>query len=163
MDMKELHKALEEQMNFELYSGYIYKQMEAYCEAEDFPGVAHWLNVQAVEEYEHAWKFYEFLHDMDERPEWDAIPKPANDYSSLLDVFEKALEHEKEVTARIHKLVDQAREVDCKRTLSFLQWFVDEQLEEEVTFSDIVSKFERVGNDINGLFFMDAQMAKRQD
>ena len=161
MDMKELHKALEEQMNFELYSGYIYKQMEAYAEAEEYKGVAHWLNKQAVEEYEHAWKFYEFLNDMGERPEWDAIPKPMSDFSSLLDVFEKALDHEKEVTARIHKLVDQAKEVDCKRTLSFLQWFVDEQLEEEVSFGEIVTKLERVNNNVQGLYMLDGHMAKR--
>ncbi len=163
MDMKDLHKALEEQMNFELYSGYIYKQMEAYAEAEEFKGFAHWLNVQAVEEYEHAWKFYEFLNDMGERPEWDAMPKPMSDFSSLLDVFQKALEHEKEVTARIHALVDQAREVDCKRTLSFLQWFVDEQLEEEVSFGEVVTKLERIEDKIHGLYMMDAQMGKRQE
>ncbi|NLK58214.1 MAG: ferritin [Tissierellia bacterium] len=162
MDMKDLHKALEEQMNFELYSGYIYKQMEAYAEAEDYPGFAHWLNVQAVEEYEHAWKFYTFLNDMGERPEWDAIPKPESNYSSLLDVFQKALDHEYEVTARIHKLVEQAREVDCKRSLSFLQWFVDEQLEEEVSFGEVVTKLERVDNHVQGLYMMDAQMAKRE-
>ena len=161
MVMKELHKALEDQMNFELYSGYIYKQMEAYAEAEEYKGVAHWLNKQAVEEYEHAWKFYEFLNDMGERPEWDAIPKPMSDFSSLLDVFEKALDHEKEVTARIHKLVDQAKEVDCKRTLSFLQWFVDEQLEEEVSFGEIVTKLERVNNNVQGLYMLDGHMAKR--
>lgn len=161
MDMKALHKKLNDQMNFELYSGYIYMQMAAYTESEEYAGFTHWLTKQAHEEYEHAMRFWQFLSDMGERPEWDAIPKPETNYKSLLDVFEKALDHEKEVTARIHELFDDALKADCKRTRSFLKWFVDEQLEEEVSFGEVVTKLERVGDKPMGLYMLDSQMAKR--
>lgn len=157
-----LIQALNDQMNFELYSGYIYKQMAAYADQQEYDGFGHWLEVQYQEEYSHAMKFYTLLNDFGEYAEWDAMPKPDSNFESLLDVFQKALDHEKEVTRRIHELVDIAREVDCKQTESFLQWFVDEQLEEEVTFGGIVTKLERVSDSVQGLYILDAQMARRE-
>lgn len=162
LEKDKLLQALNEQMNFEFYSGYIYKQMSAFADKEEYAGFAHWLEVQWREEYEHAMKFYTFINDLGGYAKWDAVPTPNAEYKDLLDVFKQAFAHEEEVSARIHKLVDLAREVDCKRTLSFLQWFVDEQLEEEVTFGGIVTKLERVDNHVQGLYMLDAQMGRRE-
>lgn len=162
MTREKVVQALNDQMNFEFYSGYIYKQMSAYAEKEEYSGFAHWLEVQWKEEYEHAMKFYTFLNDIGEYAQWDAVPKPDMEFTSILDVFQKALDHEKEVTRRIHELVDLVREAGCKRGESFLQWFVDEQLEEEVHFGGIVTKLERVSGSSNALYMLDAQMARRE-
>lgn len=156
-----LMQALNEQMNFELYSGYIYLQMASYADVEDYDGFANWLVHQAHEEYEHAMKFREFILDMGGNPEWDAMEKPENNYGSLLEIFKAAFEHEKLVSSKIHDLVDLAREEKCKRTESFLQWFVDEQLEEEVSTEAIVTKLERVQNSIQGLYMLNAQLNQR--
>lgn len=154
-------QALNEQMNFELYSGYIYLQMASYADVEDYDGFANWLIHQAHEEYEHAMKFRTFILDMGGEPEWEAMEKPKAKYESLLEIFKAAYDHEVEVSSRIHKLVDLSREEDCKRSLSFLQWFVDEQLEEEVSTQEIVTKLERVQNSVPGLYMLNAQLNQR--
>lgn len=161
MASEKLLKGLNDQFNFELLSGYYYVAMAAYCSAENMNGFAHFLNEQAKEEYEHAMKFYEFINDMDGRVMTQAMPEPKNDYSSFLEVFETALDHEKLVTSRIYELLDLAKEENDYPTIHFLQWFVEEQLEEENSMKDIIFALQGIKDGFTGLYLLDKELAKR--
>ncbi|WP_409227808.1 ferritin [Gudongella sp. SC589] len=158
---EKLLKALNDQYNFEMLSGYYYLAMASYCESENMKGMAHFLVEQAKEEYEHAMKFYDFINDMDGRVKMQAIPEPKNDYSSFLEVFETALEHEKKVTGRIYDLLKLAEEEKSYPTVQFLQWFVSEQLEEENSMKDIIFKLEGVQKHFHGLMMVDRELGSR--
>ncbi|MDR7871493.1 MAG: ferritin [Tissierellaceae bacterium] len=161
MASEKLLKALNDQFNFELLSGYYYVAMAAYCSAENMNGFAHFLNEQAKEEYEHAMKFYSFINEIDGRVMAQAMEEPKNDYTSFLEVFEKALEHEKLVTSRINDILDLAKEENHYPTIHFLQWFVEEQLEEENSMKDIIFALEGINNNFTGLYLLDKELAKR--
>lgn len=161
MASEKLIKELNNQFNFELLSGYYYMGMASYCSDENMNGFAHFFIEQAKEEYEHAMKFYEFIYDIDGRVRTQAIPEPKNDFDSFLDVFEGALGHEKEVTKRINNLVEIATDEKSYPTVQFLQWFVEEQLEEEATMKDIIFKLEKMENHPQGLFMLDSQLGSR--
>jgi len=155
---KELVKSLNSQMNFELYSSYIYLSMASYLKSLDLNGFANWMDIQVKEELAHVDRFYEFLHDRGENVEFDAIPKPQHKWDSPLAVFEHALEHEKIVTKRINDLVDQAAKVSDHATLNFLQWFVGEQVEEEANVISVVQQIKLVGD---SLFLLDRELGQR--
>lgn len=161
MASEKLLKELNDQFNFELLSGYYYLSMAAYCSSENMNGFAHFLIEQAKEEYSHAMKFYSFINDMDGVVKTQAMPEPKNDYTSFLEVFEAGLHHEKLVTARIYKLIDLAKEENCHATINFLQWFVEEQLEEENTMKDIIFNLKRINDNFNGLYQLDKGLGKR--
>lgn len=161
MASEKLLKALNDQFNFELLSGYYYIAMAAYCSEENMNGFAHFLNEQAKEEYEHAMKFYEFINEIDGRVMAQAMPEPKNDYTSFLEVFEAALSHEKLVTSRIYELLDLAKEENNYPTIHFLQWFVEEQLEEENSMKDIIFALEGINGSFNGLYLLDKELGKR--
>ena len=158
---EKLMKALNDQYNFEMLSGYYYLAMASYCESENMKGMGHFLVEQAKEEYEHAMKFYEFINDMDGRVTMQAIPEPKNEYSSFLEVFETALEHEQKVTARIYDILKLADEEKSYPTIQFLQWFVEEQLEEENSMKDIIFKLEGVKDHFHGLMMVDRELGAR--
>ena len=158
---EKLMKALNDQFNYEMLSGYYYVGMAAYCEFENMKGMAHFLNEQAKEEYEHAMKFYDFINDMGGRVTVQAMPEPKNDYSSFLEVFETALHHEKSVTTRIYDLLDMAKEENNYPTIGFLQWFVEEQLEEENSMEDIIFKLKGVKDHFHGLMMVDRELGAR--
>lgn len=159
--MKNLFEGLNEQFNFEISSGYIYLAMSAYCKDRGMDGFAHFFKKQADEEFEHATKFYNFLFDTDNKPVYDTIEKPQEDYKSFLEVFESALEHEKEVTRRITDLYKQAVKEEEYRVTSFLKWFIDEQVEEEDNFRGLIEKIERAGESWAALYMFDSQLAQR--
>lgn len=161
MASERLLKELNDQFNFELLSGYYYLAMSAYCKAENMNGFSHFLVEQAKEEYSHAMKFYSFINDMDGKVETQAIPQPKNDFSSFLEVFETALHHEKLVTSRIYNLLDLAKEENCYATIEFLQWFVEEQLEEENSMKDIIFVLENIGSSFQGLYLFDKELGQR--
>ncbi len=163
MASKELKEALVEQMNFEMESGYLYLGMAAYFAAEDLEGFEHWLTKQAEEEYDHARRFIDFIQDIDGEIKYTGMPEVPSEYDSFLEVFEKALEHEKEVTRRIYKLKEMAEEEKCYDTLQFLEWFIEEQREEENNFKPIVTRLERIKNHWQGLYALNAQMARREE
>ncbi|WP_332650119.1 ferritin [Lysinibacillus sp. 54212] len=158
---EKLHKALNEQMNYEFYSAHAYLAMAAYCTDESYDGFANFFLVQAEEERFHAMKFYNFLSDLGYRTTIDGFHSPENDFSSLLDAFEKALQHEKEVTRRIYNLADIALDEREHATMAFLKWFIDEQVEEESTFDTLIAKIKRIENDSNAIFMLDAELAQR--
>ena len=161
MASEKLLGALNDQFNFELLSGYYYLAMAAYCSSENWNGMAHFLEEQAKEEYEHAMKFYSFINDMDGRVLAQAMEEPKNDYNSLLEVFEAALHHEQLVTSKIYNLLDIAKEEKCYATDSFLQWFVEEQLEEENSMKDIIFALEGIDEKFQGLYLLDKELGRR--
>ncbi|QQY79353.1 ferritin [Keratinibaculum paraultunense] len=161
MASEKLLKELNDQFNFELESGYIYMAMASYCAEQNLDGFANFFIVQAQEEYVHAMKFFDFINDLDGRVTMKGIKEPLNEYESLVHVFETALNHEKLVTSRINKLVDLAKEENDYTTISFLQWFVDEQLEEENSMKDILIKLDRMGDNFQGIYMLDKKLGER--
>ncbi len=155
---KKLVASLNSQLNFELYSAYIYVSMASYLKSLDLNGFANWMNIQVQEELAHVTKFYTFLHDRGENVEFDAIPKPQHDWKSPLEVFEHALKHEKIVTKRINALTDQAGKFSDHATLNFLQWFVGEQVEEEANVVSVIRQIKLVGD---SLFLLDRELGQR--
>lgn len=158
---EKLAKALNDQMNFEYLSAHYYLAMAAYFEDQDLSGFGHFFIVQAEEERFHAMKFYNFINEMDERATIQAISEPENEFKSYIDVFETALAHEKEVTKRIYNLMDIATEEKEHATISFLKWFIDEQVEEEASMKNIIKKLQRMGNDNHAIYTLDQELAQR--
>lgn len=157
-----MEKALNEQINKELYSAYYYMAMAAYFESENLEGMANFMKVQAQEEVAHAQKFFGYINEQGGRVVLDAIDKPRTDYDSALQIFELGLEHEKYVTSRINNLVDLALEEKDHATKAFLDWFITEQVEEEATMDSIVNKIKIAGTTGHGLLMIDAQLGQRQ-
>jgi ferritin len=153
--------ALNEQINMEFRSSYIYLAMSAYCKHVNFHGFSRWLEVQSQEEYIHAMKLYNFLTARGCRADLREIPKPKSDYASILNVFQVALDHEKAVSARIDALYELAFREKAFAALVELQWFITEQVEEEQTFRDVVSKLELTKDDPTALIDLDAALGGR--
>ena len=161
MFSKKLLDAMNEQMKNEFASAYIYLAMAGYFQAEDLPGIANWMRVQAMEELTHGEKFFHFICDAAGRTDLRAIDMPQNSYKSPLDCFKAGLKHENFVTASINNLVNLARKDNNYAAEIFLQWFVTEQVEEEANFSLIIKKLERIGEDGNGLLRLDEELGQR--
>ena len=158
---EKLLEMLNEQVDCELQSAYEYKAMQIYADDEEFEGFAHWFGHQVREEIEHAEKMTKFLQEVGFKPVYKAIEAPNTDFADLLDVTKQALDHEKEVTIRIHEIAKAAREEGDERVISFIQGFVDEQVEEEDTFGKLVTRLERINGNYGGLYILDGQLAHR--
>jgi ferritin len=158
---EKLHKTLNEQMNYEFYSAHAYLAMAAYCSDEGLDGFANFFLVQADEERFHAMKFYNFINALGKRATIKGFDSPNNNFSSLLDVYEKALKQEKEVTNRIYHLSDIALDEREHATIMFLKWFIEEQVEEEDLFDSIIQKLKRIQDDSNAIFMLDTEFSKR--
>jgi len=157
-----VEKAINNQINAELYSGYLYLSMSAYFEGQNLPGAAHWMALQAKEEYEHAMKFYNFVFERGGKVTLAAIDAPQAEWKSPLDVFENAYKHEVKVTGLIHDLVAISRSEKDVATENFLMWYVDEQVEEEADADAIVQKLKRIKESPNGLYMLDRELAGRE-
>jgi ferritin len=158
---KKMQDALNKQINEELASAYIYLSMAAYCESINLPGFAHWMRLQTNEEMEHAMKLYGFVHSRGGRVVLEAIEKPPIEFEGPVDVFEKTLAHEQYITSCIHNLYGMAVAEKDYASLSTLQWFVDEQVEEEESATEILEVLKRVGDKGQGLFMLDRHLAQR--
>ncbi len=158
---KKMEEQLNEQINAEIYSGYLYYAMEAYFEDEDLNGFANWMHVQAQEELLHADKFFKYINERGGRVKLDSIEAPKNNWDSPLEVFKEAYEHETKVTERINNLYDLALEEKDHATASFLKWFIDEQVEEEASADEIVNKLKRIGDSGHGIFMLDNELSNR--
>ncbi len=156
-----IEKALNDQLNFETYSGYIYWAMSAQLEDMGLPGFANWMRIQVQEEMSHAVKFYHFIAERGGRVVLDAIPKPQTEWPSVLAIFENALEHEQIVTSRINDLVDLAIAEKDHASNAFLQWFVSEQVEEEATADEVIQRLKLTDEAKGALFMMDKEMSTR--
>jgi len=153
-----LAKALNDQMNFEFYSSHVYLAMASYCESQDYSGFAKFFMKQSDEEREHALKIYKYLQDRGQQAIITGFESPGNQFASVLDVFQKALEHEKVVTSRIYSLSDLAGSEKDYTTSSFLDWFLQEQVEETSQFETVVQKLRRITDDEGAIFVYDMHM-----
>jgi ferritin len=161
MISKTMVDQINEQIMHELYSAYLYLSMSAYAESANLPGAAAWLKVQASEEQTHAMKFFEFVLERGGRVELKAIAQPPAEFKSLLALFEQVYEHEQKVTARIHLLYALAVKENDYASQVYLQWFVNEQVEEEKNASQIVETLKMIGDSKGSLFQLDHQLGKR--
>jgi ferritin len=152
-------KSLNHQINREIYSGYFYLGMAAYAAAIGRKGVANWFTAQMKEELFHAQKIYDYVSQQGAKVDLEAIEEPSQDFSSVTDLFEKTLEHEKKVTGMIRDLVDLAAQEKDEETEKFLQWFVKEQMEEEATPAGILKKLENKAE--GGISEVDSELSKR--
>ena len=158
---KKLQDALNEQIKEEIASAYSYLSMAAYCESVNLAGFARWMVAQSQEEWGHAMKFYNYIYDRGGRVVLEAIEKPATEFAGPVDVFEKTLAHEQFITGRIHNLYAMAAEEKDYASQGVLQWFVNEQVEEEKTAGDILEMLKMVGDKGQGLIMLDRQLAQR--
>ncbi|NLT10814.1 MAG: ferritin [Clostridiaceae bacterium] len=154
-------KLLNEQVNKELYSAYLYLDMANYYESRNLGGFANWFVIQAQEERDHAMLFRQYILNNGEEQILMQIDAPDVTYADYKDPLVKAFEHEQYVTASIHNIYDAALKVKDFRTVQFLDWFVKEQGEEEKNADDNVKKFELFGSDPKGLFMLDNEMKAR--
>lgn len=156
-----IEQAINEQMNLEFASAYVYLGMAAYFESTPYSGFAQWMHVQQSEEQGHAHKFFKYLVERGGQVKLQAIAAPKSDFKSALEVFQASLAHEQKVSAAICGLYELATAEKDYATLSFLKWFLDEQVEEEKNVGDLVLKLEMVGENRNGLFQLDHHAGKR--
>jgi ferritin len=161
MISKKLETAINEQINAELYSAYLYLSMSAYFKSANLNGFASWMRMQAQEEQVHAMKFFDYLSERSGRIILNEINSPKSDWENPLDVFENVYSHEQKVTGLINALVDMAIEENDHATVNFLQWYVEEQVEEESSAEEIVANLKLLGDSRNGLFMFDRELGKR--
>lgn len=155
--------ALSRQLNHEFYSAYLYLAMSAYCSHLSFGGAATWFQLQYEEEHVHATKIYDYLIDQGVHVVLQTVAEPPSDYGSLLQVFESSLEHEQEMTTRLNELSDLALTEKDHATYNLLQWFVNEQVEEEASLNDVIAKLIRIKDDGYGLLMIDNELGSRTD
>ncbi len=156
-----IEKMLVDQMNFEFYSAYIYMSMVAYLESVDLQGFAHWMKIQVQEEMSHSLKFYNYIVERGGRPFFTAVPEPKKEWASVKEVFEDALHHELEVTRRINEIATTTIAENDHATRSFLNWYVDEQVEEESNAEQIIKKLKMINDNASALFLLDKELALR--
>jgi ferritin len=156
-----IQKAFNDQIQCELYSAYLYLAMAAHFESAALPGCAKWMHMQANEEVAHAMRLFKFINDRGGRVVLQAIDAPPSDFGSPRDAFQNALEHERHVTARIHQLNELAAKENDYAAQSHLQWFIDEQVEEEKSAQDIVDLFDRARDHEAAIIFIDSKLAQR--
>lgn len=157
-----IQNALNDQIQKELYSSYVYLSMAAYFEAENLPGAANWMRIQHQEETAHAMKFFEFINDRGGRVQLQAIQQPPLNFGSPLEVFTEALAHERKVSKSIHDIFALAVQENDYPTQAMLQWFINEQVEEEKTASDIVAQIKMIHDSPAAMYMLDQQFAARQ-
>jgi ferritin len=157
-----MQQAINEQIDNELFSSYSYLSMSAYCEQEQFVGCARWLRMQSQEEYGHAMRLYDLLIARQARVKLRPIAQPQVDYDSVADVFQKALAQEQTVTTQINALYELAFKEKAFAALVELEWFIQEQVEEEKTARAIVHSLSLVKDDPAGLLELDRELGARQ-
>lgn len=161
MISKKLEKAINEQINKEMFSEYLYLSVAAYFESQNLDGFANWFHVQTQEEHFHAMKFFRYLLDRGGEIELDKIEKPEKDFKNPLYAFQEGLKHEQFITKSIGELMDLAIQENDHSLKSFLQWYVDEQVEEEANAEKLIAKLKLINNDGNGLLSLDKELLTR--
>lgn len=156
-----MQDALLTQLNDEFYSAYLYLAMSAYCAHIDFSGAASWLKMQYEEEQMHATKIYNYLIDQGAHVVLQPIRQPPDEFGTILDVFKASLEHEQSMTTKLNNLSNQALKEKDHATYNLLQWYVNEQVEEEATVHEIISKLKLVKEDGYGLLMIDNELGSR--
>ncbi len=162
MISKKMEEAINKQINEEMYSAYLYLSMAALFAVLNLMGFHHWLFVQYHEELEHAEKFYKYLIERGGKVNLMAIKEPDKTWKSPKEAFEAVLKHEQHITGKINELVDLAEAEKDRATFAMLQWFVNEQVEEEAHAQEIVAKLEMIGDHKQGLLMLDRELAQRK-
>ncbi len=157
-----MENAINDQINAELFSSYLYLSMAAYFEDQNLPGSAGWMRVQAQEEVSHAMKFFDWIGERRGRVSLAAIDKPEYQWGSPLEAFEASFKHEQYITSRINDLMALAIEENDFATRNMLNWFVDEQVEEEATVDAVVHQLRMIGDSKHGLYMIDRELGGRQ-
>ena len=152
---------LNEQVNKEFYSAYLYLDMANFYTQKGLNGFANWYEIQAKEEQDHAMLMYQYLQNNGEKVTLEAIAKPDKTYTTLMDPLKAGLEHEKYVTSLINNIYAAAQEVNDFRTTQFLDWFIKEQGEEEKNSTDQITKMELFGDDARSLYMLNSELAAR--
>lgn len=161
MISQKMQAALEEHIGAEIGSAYLYLAMSAYCETKAWKGFGRWMRVQYQEELDHTTKMLDYLLSHGATVSFKPVAAPASEFGSILQVFEQTLEHEKEVTRRVHALYEQAGAEKDFATQVFLQWFVTEQVEEEARAAEIVDKLRMVADRPGSALYLDKEYGKR--
>ena len=159
---KTLEKALNEQVNSEYYSAFLYLSMSSYFESVNLLGMAAWMKTQYEEEIMHAIKIFDMIADMEGKVELKPIKGPPIEFESPLDVFTKSLEHERKVTGMINNIYSLARKENDYAVQSALQWFIDEQVEEEKAALEIVKQLKMIGDETTPLLMLDSKLGSRE-
>ena len=158
MIVSDLQDAINTQIRNEYYSSYLYLSMAAYCETKNYPGFASWLRRQSNEELDHAMRLYEYLLDRDGRVVLEAIDQPPSEFGTLEEMFEEVLEHEKEISSMINSLYELAQSHNDHATSVELQWFIQEQVEEEKTAMDLVEHIKQAEGNKAALLMLDREV-----
>lgn len=158
---KKVYELLNDQVNKELYSAYLYMDFANYYEYEGLSGFANWYMIQAQEERDHALKFIAYLQENSQKIELKAIAQPDKTFTDFIGPLEAALEHEKYVTSLINDIYSAAADVKDYRTMQFLEWFIEEQGEEEDTADTMVTRMKLFGGDAKALYDLDQECAGR--
>lgn len=161
MISKNMENSLNQQLNRELFSSYLYLSMATYFENINLVGMSKWMRLQAEEEHIHSMKLFDFIHKIGGRVVLEQIDKPQLDWESPKKAFQEALGHEEFITKHINELTDLAIEERDHSTRTFLQWYVDEQVEEEAVAKEIVQKFNLIDDSKSGLYMLDQELGAR--
>ena len=161
MIKQEVLEAINEQINAESYSAYMYLSMAAYFENLGLSGFAHWMKIQYQEEAAHALKFFNYLTERGGRVILKPVAQVPVDFDGIVDVFEKTLTHEVHVTGLINNLINVAVAANDHASQSFLKWFIDEQVEEEANVEKILATLKLINGQGNGIFMMDRELSQR--
>ncbi len=161
MISKKLAKAINDQINAEMWSAYLYLSMSQDAFNKGYMGASHWFKHQFAEEQEHAEKFIDYLHSQDAKVVLAPIAKVQTEWKSILDIFTETLEHEQKVTAMINNLCEIAEADNDRAAQNMLAWFIDEQIEEEGNVRTIIAKLKFMEGDKNGLYNIDKELAGR--
>jgi ferritin len=162
MMSKSMQDALNEQMKHEFYSSYLYLSMSAYCDAMNLPGLSRWMRAQAQEEAKHAMKIFDHILDRGGRISLEQIDRPPAQFTSPGEVFDQAHRHEQQVTASINRVYGLAMDERDFASKVFLDWFVQEQVEEEKTSGLLAEQLRMVGEDRPGLLMLDRDLGQRR-
>ncbi len=158
---KEMEEAINRQINEEMYSAYLYMSMSSYFEEQGLNGFANWMHIQYQEEMDHAMKFYRYLHERGGNVRLYAIKEPPHEWKSPMDAFEQTLKHERHITRCINDLVDLAEKKKDRATFNLLQWYIDEQVEEEANDEEIIHQLKLIGDNGQGILMLDRELAAR--
>ncbi|MBQ4585351.1 MAG: ferritin [Clostridia bacterium] len=156
-----VHELLNQQINKEFYSAYLYLDFSNYFEDVGLDGFANWYKIQAQEERDHAMLFYQYLQNENQKVTLESIAKPDKEITCHMDALKAGLEHEKYVTSLINDIYAAAYEVKDFRTMQFLDWFVKEQGEEETNANDLITKMELFGTDPKSLYMLNQELNAR--
>lgn len=156
-----MQKAINDQINFEFYSAYLYLSMSAYFNAKSLTGFGNWMRVQAQEEGIHAIKLYDFLIERDGKVVLQTVKQPPCDWKGPLDVFQQSYTHEQKVTSNFNDITDLAMKERDHTTTTYVQWFINEQIEEEANAKKILDQLKLIKSDVNALLLLDRELGTR--